>query len=81
MGSYNYLGYAENEGSRIDSVQSDIPKMGVGLSSAPNELGMFVCLVLELLSNHTFLQTQVPTNNLSILKKKLLNFWASKIAW
>ena len=39
MGSYNYLGYAENEGPRIEAVQSDIHKFGVGLGSAPNELG------------------------------------------
>ena len=45
MGSYNYLGYAENEGPRIETIQADIPKFGVGLGSAPNELGMLcVCV-------------------------------------
>lgn len=39
MGSYNYLGFAENQGPRIESILTDIPKNGVGLASSPNELG------------------------------------------
>ena len=39
MGSYNYLGYAENEGPRIEAIQADMQRSGVGLSSSPNELG------------------------------------------
>ncbi|KAJ6225307.1 hypothetical protein RDWZM_003852 [Blomia tropicalis] len=41
MGSYNYLGFAENQGPRIESILTDIPKNGVGLASSPNELGTF----------------------------------------
>ncbi len=39
MGSYNYLGYAENEGPRIEAIRDELPKFGVGLGSSPNELG------------------------------------------
>lgn len=41
MGSYNYLGYAENEGPRIEAIRDELPKFGVGLGSSPNELGTF----------------------------------------
>jgi len=41
LGSYNYLGYAENEGPITDSVEDTIKQMGVGVASSPNELGIF----------------------------------------
>lgn len=49
MGSYNYLGYAENEGPRIDAIREDLPKYGVGLGSAPNELGKLCLATVTLL--------------------------------
>lgn len=55
MGSYNYLGYAENEGPRIETITNDIVKDGVGLSTAPNELGMCLMGVCVLFLTNIFL--------------------------
>lgn len=39
LGSYNYLGYAENHGFCNDRVLESIDEWGVGVSSSRNELG------------------------------------------
>lgn len=39
MGSYNYLGFAENTGPRIDAAQEKIQKYGLGICSTRRELG------------------------------------------
>ncbi|KAI1295515.1 Serine palmitoyltransferase 2 [Halotydeus destructor] len=39
MGSYNYLGYAENEGPRADQVQGVIEEQAVGVCTTRHELG------------------------------------------
>lgn len=39
MGSYNYLGFAENEGQRANDVRKSIEELGVGVCSARHELG------------------------------------------
>ncbi|UYV72669.1 SPTLC2 [Cordylochernes scorpioides] len=39
MGSYNYLGFAENSGRCADSVEENIKKEGVGVCSSRHELG------------------------------------------
>ncbi|RWS13651.1 serine palmitoyltransferase 2-like protein [Dinothrombium tinctorium] len=39
MGSYNYLGYAENKGKRSDDVQKAISELGVGIASTRHEFG------------------------------------------
>ncbi|RWS19158.1 Serine palmitoyltransferase 2-like protein, partial [Leptotrombidium deliense] len=39
LGSYNYLGFAENCGQRIDSVENVIKKYGVGVASTQHEFG------------------------------------------
>lgn len=39
MGSYNYLGFAENTGPRIQSVQQVLQSDGVGVGSSRHELG------------------------------------------
>ena len=41
LGSYNYLGYAENHGYCNDQVLGSIDEWPVGVSSARNELGTF----------------------------------------
>lgn len=41
MGSYNYLGFAENSGPRAESVEEILKKDGVGVSSSRHELGEF----------------------------------------
>lgn len=40
MGSYNYLGMAENTGPRLDAVQEDIRKFGSSTMSSRAEFGM-----------------------------------------
>lgn len=39
MGSYNYLGFAENEGPRAESVAETLKQYGVGVCSTRHELG------------------------------------------
>lgn len=39
MGSYNYMGFAENEGPCTDAVEKVIRECGVGVCSSRNELG------------------------------------------
>lgn len=39
MGSYNYLGFAENQGICSDAAMKSIEKYGVSTSSTPYELG------------------------------------------
>ena len=39
MGSYNYLGFAENNGKIIDSVENVIRKYGIGLCTTRHEVG------------------------------------------
>jgi len=39
MGSYNYLGFAENEGPRADSVEETLKNYGVGMCTTRHELG------------------------------------------
>lgn len=41
MGSYNYLGFAENSGPRTESVEVTIKKLGIGVCSTRHELGSF----------------------------------------
>ena len=41
MGSYNYLGFAENSGPNVDRVEDIIDDYGVGVSSTRNEIGLF----------------------------------------
>lgn len=82
MGSYNYLGYAENEGPRIEAVQEDITKGGVGLSAAPNELGM--CCHFgdwKFGNNESLYSTQEPMTDLSTSKRRLLSFLAWRTVW
>lgn len=40
MGSYNYLGFAENTGPIIDKVENTIKHYGVGLCTTRHELGI-----------------------------------------
>ena len=39
MGSYNYLGFAENEGPCADDSQKTTHELGVGVCSSRQELG------------------------------------------
>ncbi|RWS30972.1 serine palmitoyltransferase-like protein [Leptotrombidium deliense] len=39
MGSYNYLGFAENEGKRADDVEQSIQEYGIGVASTRHEFG------------------------------------------
>uniref|UniRef100_A0A5S6R097 serine C-palmitoyltransferase n=1 Tax=Trichuris muris TaxID=70415 RepID=A0A5S6R097_TRIMR len=39
LGSYNYLGFAENNGTCIEQVEKSIRKFGVGICSSRHELG------------------------------------------
>ena len=39
MGSYNYLGYAENEGYCADQAAAAVRKHGVGIASTRQEMG------------------------------------------
>ncbi|RWS27585.1 serine palmitoyltransferase-like protein [Leptotrombidium deliense] len=39
LGSYNYLGFAENNGKRIDSVERAINEYGIGVASTRHEFG------------------------------------------
>lgn len=39
MGSYNYLGFAENSGSRVDLVANEISQYGCSTLSCRSELG------------------------------------------
>jgi 7-keto-8-aminopelargonate synthetase-like enzyme len=41
MGSYNYLGYAQNNGPINESVETTIEQLGVGIASTPNEIGLY----------------------------------------
>lgn len=45
MGSYNYLGMAENSGSRLDAVCEDIERYGPGTTSSRSEFGITATLV------------------------------------
>ncbi len=40
MGSYNYLGFAENEGPNVDTVQKTIHKHGIGVGTTRHEIGI-----------------------------------------
>ena len=40
MGSYNYLGFAENEGTNVDRVEGVLHKYGVGVGATRHELGI-----------------------------------------
>jgi serine palmitoyltransferase len=40
MGSYNYLGFAENKGPIIDSVENTIRHYAVGQCSTRHEIGI-----------------------------------------
>ena len=39
MGSYNYLGFAENTGPNVDRVEAVINRYGVGVSTTRHEIG------------------------------------------
>ncbi|XP_054164725.1 serine palmitoyltransferase 3-like [Oppia nitens] len=39
MGSYNYLGFAENSGPNVDRVETVIDRYGVGMGSTRHEIG------------------------------------------
>ena len=40
MGSYNYLGFAENVGPNVDRVENTINKYGIGVGATRNEIGI-----------------------------------------
>jgi len=40
MGSYNYLGFAENHGPRAEAVKSTIENFGVAVGTSRHELGI-----------------------------------------
>ena len=40
MGSYNYLGFAQNEGPCADSVDISTKELGCGVASSRHEMGM-----------------------------------------
>lgn len=40
MGSYNYLGYAQNQGPITDKVEQTIKYDGIGVCTYKNELGL-----------------------------------------
>lgn len=42
MGSYNYLGYAQNQGPITDNVEQIIKWDGIGVCTSKNELGLRV---------------------------------------
>ena len=47
LGSYNYLGFAENTGKCADSVEKIILEYGTGICSTRHELGIF-CIIIVL---------------------------------
>lgn len=57
MGSYNYLGFAENDGRCSETVRQAIQKHGIATCSTRHELGMILsegfiyCLIRVLLRN------------------------------
>lgn len=42
LGSYNYLGFAENTGKCADSVEKVILEYGTGICSTRHELGIYI---------------------------------------
>lgn len=44
MGSYNYLGFAENEAESLKTVADTTLQYGVGVCSTRHEIGEFLCL-------------------------------------
>ena len=49
MGSYNYLGFAQNEGPCADAVHEGTKYLGCGVSSARHEMGIFFLILTDLL--------------------------------
>ena len=50
MGSYNYLGFAQNSGPCADYVEEQLPKAGCGMSSSRHELGGCLMLIYKCLN-------------------------------
>ena len=46
MGSYNYLGFAENEGACATAAQKTTYNLGLGACSPRHELGIVVIILL-----------------------------------
>ena len=47
MGSYNYLGFAQNEGQCADYVRNELPVHGCGIASTRQELGTITMNILK----------------------------------
>jgi serine palmitoyltransferase len=48
MGSYNYLGFAENKGPIIESVENTIRHYGIGQCTTRHEIGIKLLIICSI---------------------------------